>query len=60
MQENKKVTFGLKQTMGFLMILLLPIVGLLLLLFPDPPVYFWILFAIGCPLLFLGSRFQRN
>jgi hypothetical protein len=60
MQENKNLTFGPKQTIGFLMMLLLPITGLLLLLSPEPPVYFWVLFAIGCPLLFLGSKFQRS
>jgi cytochrome b561 len=60
MQENKKITFSSKQTIGYLMMLLLPITGLLLLLIPEPPVYFWVLFAIGCPLLFLGNRFQRS
>lgn len=60
MEENRKHTDGLKQTMGFLMMLLLPISGMLLLLFPEPPVYFWVLFVIGCPLLFLGGKLQRG
>ena len=60
MEENRKYTYTLKQTMGFLMMLLLPISGMLLFLFPEPPDYFWVLFAIGCPLLFLGGKLQRG
>jgi len=59
-EDNKKYTDALKQTMGFFMLLLLPTAGLLLLLFPEPPLYFWVLFAIGCPLLFLGGKLLKR
>ena len=59
-EDNKKYADVLKQTMGFFMMLLLPTTGLLLLLSPEPPLYFWVLFAIGCPLLFLGGKLLKR
>lgn len=59
-EDNEKIADALKQTMGFFMLLLLPIAGLLLLLFPEPPLYFWVLFAIGCPLLFIGGKLLKR
>ena len=60
MEERKKYTDSLKRPMGLLMMLLLPISGMLLLLSPEPPLYFWFLFVVGCPLLFIGGKLQKR
>jgi len=58
MQDNNKQVNIFRQTIGLLMILLLPITGMLLFLFPEPPNFFWALFVVGCPLLFLGGKLR--